>query len=90
MDKRVKVLINNAFWYLCDTTAGCVCSYRKVGNKPKYRIVPAINAGAVLDIRSEDLDEERQILAFEPIDGSNAVKEATQFAERYEAVHSKS
>ena len=58
---------------------------------PKYVIVSSIGGGAVLEILSEDLKEEEQTLAFEPIDkGDNTVTEAMHFAERYEAAHSKS
>lgn len=84
-----KVIISNPFWYLCDMAPGCLCSHRRVGTLPKYKILPS-NGRAVLDILSEDLNEEKQILSFEPLDNSDAITEAMHFAERYEAVHSES
>jgi hypothetical protein len=86
----VKVIINNPFWYLCDMAPGCLCSYRTSGNMPKYVIVPSIDGRVVLDIWSEDSNEEKQTITFEPIDGSDAITEAMRFAERYDATHSKS
>jgi hypothetical protein len=68
-----------------------LCSHRKIGNIPKYEIACATGGGAVLDILSEDLEEEKKTLTFEPIDkGNDAITEAMHFAERYEAAHSKS
>jgi hypothetical protein len=52
--------------------------------------VPAIDGRAVLHILSDDLNEEKKILAFEPVDLGDAITEAMGFAKRYEAVHSKS
>jgi hypothetical protein len=57
---------------------------------PKYIIVPATGGGAVLDIWSEDSNEEKQTITFEPVDGGNAITKAMQFAERYDAAHSQS
>jgi hypothetical protein len=86
----VKVIINNPFWYLCDMAPGCLCSYTGSGNMPKYVIVPSIGGRAVLDIWSEDPNEEKQNITFEPVDGGDAMAEAMRFAERYDAAHSKS
>ena len=61
MDNPVQVVINNPFRYLCDTAPGCLCSYKSIGNIPKYKILHS-GGGAVLDILSEDLKEEKQTL----------------------------
>jgi len=90
MAEHVKVIINNPFWYLCDMAPGCLCSYRSFGDMPKYVIVPSIGGGVVLDIWSEDSNEEKQTITFKPVAEGNAIKEAMAFAERYEAAHSKS
>jgi hypothetical protein len=84
-----KIIINNPFWYLCDMAPGCLCSYRRVGNTPKYKILPS-NGRAVLDILSEDFNEDKQILTFEPVDEGDVITEAMRFAERYDAAHSTS
>ena len=43
-----------------------------------------------LDIWSEDPNEEKQTITFEPVDGGDAITEAMRFAERYDAARSKS
>ena len=90
MDKPVKVITKNPFWYLCGMAPGCLCSHRSIGNMPKYVIVPSVGGGAVLDIWSEDLEEDKQTLTFEPVESGDAIAEAMAFAERYETVYSKS
>jgi hypothetical protein len=86
-----KIVINSAFWILGRKDGLLrLCSHRKVGHLPKYKIVPAIDGRAVFDILSEELNEEEQILAFAPVDKGDAISEAMGFAERYEPVHSKS
>jgi hypothetical protein len=86
----VTLIINNPFWHLCDMAPDCLCSYTTSGNMPKYVIVPSIGGRAVLDIWSEDPNETKQTITFEPVDGGNAITEAMRFAERYDAEHSKS
>jgi hypothetical protein len=86
----VKIIVNNPFWYLCDMAPGCLCSYIASANMPKYVIVPSVGGRAVLDIWSEDPNEEKQTITFESVDGGNAITEAMRFAERYDAEHSKS
>ena len=83
-----KITINNAFWYLGREYGGQLrlCSHRKVGHLPKYEIVRAIGGGVVLDILSEDIKEDRKILTFQPIGEGDAIG----FAERHEAMYSKS
>lgn len=90
MDKPVKVIIRSPFWYLCDMAPGCLCSYRSIGNMPKYIIVPATGGGVVLDIWSDDPKEEKQTITFEPVDKRDAMAEAMAFAEKYDAEHSPS
>ena len=86
-----KIVFNSAFLNLGhNDDLLCLCSHRKVGHLPKYEIVRAIGGGAVLDILSEDFNEDKKILAFQPVDKGYAIAEAMGFAERYEAVHSKS
>jgi hypothetical protein len=88
MAEPVKVIINNPFWYLCDRAPGCLCSYRRSGNIPKYIIVPSTGGGAALQILSDDLeDDEKKIVTFQPIGKGNAIGEAMAFAERHETVH---
>jgi hypothetical protein len=60
MAEPVKVIIHSPFWYLCDLAPGCLCSYKSIGNIPKYKIVPAIDGRAVLHILSDDLNEEKK------------------------------
>ena len=88
----VKILFNNAFWYLGRKYGGQLrlCSHRKVGKIPKYEIVRALGGGAQLDILSEDFKEDKETHAFGPMDEDDAITEAMQFAERHEAVHSMS
>jgi hypothetical protein len=90
MEKPVKVIINNRFWYLRGDDDLRLCSHRKVGSMPKYEIVPASGGGAVLGILSEDFKEDNKILTFEGVDKGDVIAKAMAFAERYEAVHSKS
>ena len=44
----------------------------------------------MLDILSEDFNEDKQILTFEPVDEGDVITEAMRFAERYDAAHSTS
>ena len=50
----------------------------------------ALGGGVVLDILSEDFKEDKEIHAFDPVDNGDAIAEAMEFAERYEAVYSMS
>ena len=90
MAEPVKVIISSPFWYLCDMAPGCLCSHRSIGKMPRYMIVPSTGGGAALQILSDDFKEDKQVLTFEPVGKVDAIAEAMAFAERYEAVHSKS
>ena len=88
MAEPAKVIISSPFWYLCDRAPGCLCSYRRSGNMPRYMIVPSTGGGAVLQILSDDFKDDKQVLTFGPGDEGYAIAEAMAFAERYETVHS--
>jgi hypothetical protein len=90
MARQVKKVINNPFWYLGGRTGGRLCSHRKVGNMPKYQIMSDRFGGAVLDILPDDHKADTEHIFFDPTKDKDAMTQAREFAERYEAEHSQS
>jgi hypothetical protein len=85
--KHVKIIINDAFWYLGGRTGGRLCSYRKVGNMPKYQIMSDRFGGAVLDIFPDDHKADTENVFFGPTEDKDAITQAMEHAEKYEAEH---
>jgi hypothetical protein len=90
MARHVKIIINNPFWYQGGRTGGRLCSYRRVGNMPKYQIMSSIDGGAVLDILPDDIKAETQNIFFDPAGGGESIAQAMRYAEKYEAEHHQS
>ena len=87
MPKHVKIIINNAFWYLGGRNGGRLCSHRKVGNMPKYQIMSTFDGAAILDILPDDHQAERENNFFDPAGEGEAIVQAMRYAEKYEADH---
>jgi len=54
---------------------------------PKYQIIPGIDGGAILDIFPDDHKAETQNIIFDPAGEGEALAQAMQYAEKYEAQH---
>ena len=67
---------------------GLLCSYRKVGNMPKYQITPVVDGSVLLEIRDDDIKADTFQKFFDPVDGDDEpTARAMWFAEKYDSDH---
>jgi hypothetical protein len=83
MAKHLQIVVNEAFWYQGDRN-GRLCSYRQVGNTPKYQITLIRDGGVVLDIFPDDHPKHK---FFDPTEGTDPIIQAMRYAEGYDAEH---
>ena len=90
MPKHIREIINNPFWYIGGKTGERLFSHRHVGNMPKYQIMLMVGDAAVLDILPDDFKAEKVTKIFDSVQEGDALKQAMEYAEKYEAKHSQS